>query len=206
VTLTFTYWSWVSCEILALRENFLDRPESYDSFSAKNCIFLAHEKTRTVWDIFLHSHSQPDPKQGIKKLQRHFPATLVLSITNLANIWHRPEQHWKSHSLICHIRDLDVWSRCKGKSNFVRLVMVIFWYLVFGQVVYGNGEIYPQTVRKKYTTFSTERIVALRSVNKIFPENYEFSANLEWSLSERHLPIIFLCDIWLITCKKKMLK
>jgi hypothetical protein len=26
----------------------------------------------------------------------------------------------------------------------------------------------PQTVRKKYTTFSTERIVALRSVNKIF--------------------------------------
>jgi hypothetical protein len=31
-------------------------------------------------------------------------------------------------------------------------------------------------VRKKYTTFSTERIVALRSVNKIFPERYDFAA------------------------------
>jgi hypothetical protein len=31
-----------SCEIVALRENFVDRPESYDSFSAKSCVFLAH--------------------------------------------------------------------------------------------------------------------------------------------------------------------
>jgi hypothetical protein len=29
----------------------------------------------------------------------------------------------------------------------------------------------------QYTTFSTERIVALRSVNKIFPESYDFAAN-----------------------------
>jgi hypothetical protein len=27
---------------LALRENFVDRPESYDSFSAKSYVFLAH--------------------------------------------------------------------------------------------------------------------------------------------------------------------
>jgi hypothetical protein len=32
-------------------------------------------------------------------------------------------------------------------------------------------------VRKKYTTFSTERIVALRSVNKIFQESYDFAAS-----------------------------
>jgi hypothetical protein len=32
-------------------------------------------------------------------------------------------------------------------------------------------------VRKKYTTFSTERIVAVLSVNKIFPESYEFTAS-----------------------------
>jgi hypothetical protein len=32
----------------------------------------------------------------------------------------------------------------------------------------------PQTVRKKYTTFSTERIVALRSVDKIFAESYMY--------------------------------
>ena len=31
-----------SCEIVALRKNFVDRPESYDSFSAKSCVFLAH--------------------------------------------------------------------------------------------------------------------------------------------------------------------
>jgi hypothetical protein len=31
-------------------------------------------------------------------------------------------------------------------------------------------------VRKKYTTFSTVRIVALRSVNKIFSESYDFAA------------------------------
>jgi hypothetical protein len=31
-------------------------------------------------------------------------------------------------------------------------------------------------VRKKYTTFSTIRIVALRSVNKIFPESYDIAA------------------------------
>jgi hypothetical protein len=69
-----------SCEIVALRENYIDRPESYDSFSAKSCIFLAHEKTRTVWGIFFNSHTQPDPKQSIKKkkLLRHFPTTLRL--------------------------------------------------------------------------------------------------------------------------------
>jgi hypothetical protein len=32
-------------------------------------------------------------------------------------------------------------------------------------------------VRKKYTTFSTEQIVALRSVNKIYQESYDFAAN-----------------------------
>jgi hypothetical protein len=42
--------------------------------------------------------------------------------------------------------------------------------------MYGDGEIYSKTVRKKYTTFSTEQIVALRSVNKIFPESYDFTA------------------------------
>ena len=34
-------------------------------------------------------------------------------------------------------------------------------------------------VRKKYTTFSTEQTVALRPVNKIFPESYNFAAKIE---------------------------
>jgi hypothetical protein len=33
-------------------------------------------------------------------------------------------------------------------------------------------------VRKKYKTVSTVRIVALQSVNKIFPERYDFAARL----------------------------
>jgi hypothetical protein len=70
-----------SCEIIALQGNFVDRPENYDLVGTKSCIFLAHEKTRTEWGIFLHSHTQPDPKQGIKKILRHFPTTLVPSLT-----------------------------------------------------------------------------------------------------------------------------
>jgi hypothetical protein len=31
-----------SCETVALQENFVDRTESYDSFSAKSCAFLAY--------------------------------------------------------------------------------------------------------------------------------------------------------------------
>jgi hypothetical protein len=60
-------------------------------------------------------------------------------------------------------------------------VLRIFWYLAFGQVVYWNGENIPQTLRKKYTTFSTERLVALRSVKK-FQESYDFSASNKWEI------------------------
>jgi hypothetical protein len=70
-----------SCEIVALRENFDDRSKSYNSFSAKSCIFLAREKTRTVCGVYFHYHTHHDPKQGIKKLLRHFPFTLVQSLT-----------------------------------------------------------------------------------------------------------------------------
>jgi hypothetical protein len=31
--------------------------------------------------IFLHSHTQPDPKQGIKKFRRHLSTTFVPSLT-----------------------------------------------------------------------------------------------------------------------------
>jgi hypothetical protein len=38
-------------------------------------------------------------------------------------------------------------------------------------------------MRKKYTTFSTDRIVALRSVSKIFPESYDFAANNDMDIN-----------------------
>jgi hypothetical protein len=113
---------YTSCEIVALREFFVDRPESYDSFSAENCIFLAHEKTRKVWVIFIHFHTKPDSKQGIKKFLRHFPTTLVPSLT--LQISYIVRSNLESPTLefsliICLIQDLDVWSRGKGKSSFV---------------------------------------------------------------------------------------
>jgi hypothetical protein len=66
-------------------------------YSAKSCIFLAHEKTRTFWGIFLHSHTQSDPKQGIKKFLRHFPTALVPSLTlRISDIIH---SSLESHTL-----------------------------------------------------------------------------------------------------------
>jgi hypothetical protein len=46
----------------------------------------------------------------------------------------------------------------------------------------------PLTVRKNYTTFSTEQIMTLRSVNKIFPESYDFAASMYVSFNylQRH--------------------
>jgi hypothetical protein len=36
---------------------------------------------RTFWDIFLHSHTQPDPKQGIKIFLWHLLTTFAPSLT-----------------------------------------------------------------------------------------------------------------------------
>jgi hypothetical protein len=84
--LFFIYFGLVlvvdSCAIEALRENFVDRPESYYSFRGKGCIFLVHKKMRTVFPF----HTQPDTKQGIKIFLKHFPTTLARTITNLTNI------------------------------------------------------------------------------------------------------------------------
>ena len=102
-----------SCEIVALRKNFVDRPESYDSASAKNCTFLAHEKTRMVWGIFLYSHTQPVPKQGIKIFLTHFTTTLSNIVqSSLAS----PTLEF--FAIICHNRHIDVYSHVvKGSQN-----------------------------------------------------------------------------------------
>jgi hypothetical protein len=46
-----------SCDIVALQENFVDRPESYDLFSAKSCVFLAHG-LEAYFSIPLHNLAQ----------------------------------------------------------------------------------------------------------------------------------------------------
>jgi hypothetical protein len=60
-----------SCEIVAHRENFVDRPESYNSFSAKNCIFLAHEKKHTsgvYFSIPIHNLTQSKVSKNSKDI------------------------------------------------------------------------------------------------------------------------------------------
>jgi hypothetical protein len=47
----------LSCDIVALRENFIDRPESYDSFRAKSCVFLVHD-LGVYFSIPLHNLAQ----------------------------------------------------------------------------------------------------------------------------------------------------
>jgi hypothetical protein len=59
-------------------------------------------------------------------------------------------------------------------------------------------------VRKKYTTFCTVRIVALWSVNKIFPESYDFAAKFPADCSLRYTTCTdFKVNI---TYRKKILK
>jgi hypothetical protein len=53
-------------------------------------------------------------------------------------------------------------------------------------------------VCKKYTTFSAERIVALRSINKIFSESYDFAA---YKMPQIDLYKYNPIKIWLDICE-----
>jgi hypothetical protein len=110
---------------------FCDRPESYNSltFRVLKVVYFLRTKKRARFGvcIFLHFHTQPDPKQGIKKFLRHLPSTLVPSLTlQISDIVQSnfESQTLEFFAIICHVRDFNVWSSGKGKSNFVRLVMV----------------------------------------------------------------------------------
>jgi hypothetical protein len=67
----------ISCEIVAHRENFVERPESYDSFSAKNCIFLVH----SLGYIYPYPYITW-PKARYQKIPKTF-SYYFRSITNL---------------------------------------------------------------------------------------------------------------------------
>jgi hypothetical protein len=44
-------------------------------------VYFLRTKTRSFWGMFVHSHTQPDPKQGMKKILRHFATTFVPTLT-----------------------------------------------------------------------------------------------------------------------------
>jgi hypothetical protein len=169
----FFYTTFPSCEFVALQENFVDRPESYDSFSAKSCIFLAHglgyvsSFPYTIW-----------PKARYTCIKFSYYSRIITNLTNI--IWHRPEQPYKSHTWIFAYHLPYSRSRCfimwQREINFVRLAsnstrvvgkcLTNFLIPCFGSGCVWEWRNISQTVSKKYTTFSVERIVALRSVNK----------------------------------------
>jgi hypothetical protein len=134
------------------------------------------------------------PKARYQKIPKTF-SYHSRTITNLTNILHCPEQPWKSHTWIFsdHLpysrsRCLVMWQRevklC-NVSNGARVVgkcLRNILILCFWSVCVWKWRNVPKTVRKKYKTFSTEWIVALRSVNKNFPQSYDFAARFVPSL------------------------
>jgi hypothetical protein len=114
-----------TCKIVALWKNVVDRPESYDSFSAKGCIFLAHEKTRTIWGIILHAPTAP--RQGIKIFLTHLTTTLVPSLTLQildivqSSLESATLQFFAYHWSYSRSRCLVTWQR---EINLVRM----WWY------------------------------------------------------------------------------
>jgi hypothetical protein len=85
---------------------------------------------RTVWSIFLHPHTQPDPKQSIKKFLghiHHVPTTPVPSLTLLSDFPFPGDQTSRIANIANDKRIIQTWDvqGCSGRSQiFVRLVMV----------------------------------------------------------------------------------
>jgi hypothetical protein len=76
----------------------------------------------------------------------------------------------------------DIRKVRNGMSAVGKCLRIFFYTLLWVRLCMGMEKYTPNRarffVRKKYTTFSTVRIVALRSVNKIFTESYDFAARL----------------------------
>jgi hypothetical protein len=65
-----------SCDIVTLRENFVDRPESYDSLSAKSCVFLAHG-LGVYFPISLHNLAQ----SKVSKIPKTYYSRTITNLT-----------------------------------------------------------------------------------------------------------------------------
>jgi hypothetical protein len=134
---------------------------------------------RTVWGIFLQSNSQSAPKQGIKIFLRHFPTTLVPSLALQISQFVQSSFESPKPEIFSYHLPYSRSRRLVKRQRRVKLCKVSDGTRVVGKCLrnffipcFGPGYVWelrniPQTVRKKYTTFNTERMVALRSVNKI---------------------------------------
>jgi hypothetical protein len=95
----FTVGLWL--KIVALRENVVDRPESYDSFSAKGIYFLRTKKKNNTHGL---GHISPSQFTNCPKVRYQDNPNIFIyyycTITNLTNILHHPKQPWKFHTWI----------------------------------------------------------------------------------------------------------
>jgi hypothetical protein len=133
-----------------------------------------------------------------KKFVRHLPTTLVPSLTlqipdivpsslesHTLEFFGYPLPYSPSRCLVTWQTEAKLYKVSDGTRKVSK------WLRNFLIPCFGSGCVWgwrniPQTVRKKYTTFSTERIVALRSVNKIFPESYDFAVKSSPAFSENY--------------------
>jgi hypothetical protein len=124
------------------------------------------------------------PKARYQNIPKTFPYYLC-TITNLTNNSYFVQSSFESPTLeffAYHLpysisRCLVTWQRIEVKlykvsdgTRVVRKCLKYFLIPCFRSGCVWEWRNIPQTVCKKYTTFSTEWIVDLRSVNKIFPE------------------------------------
>jgi hypothetical protein len=94
---------------------------------------------RTVWGIFLYSHTKPDPKQStcIKKFLRHLPSTIVPSVhlkkfefplphdqTSRSRIWLQISEKFRCGNFNAALNKLShasfTWMRIKFYFNLMR--------------------------------------------------------------------------------------
>jgi hypothetical protein len=152
-------------------------------------VYFLRTKKRAPFEVyfFIPRHNLTQSKvSNIPKTFSYYSHT----ITNLTNIWHCPEQPWKSHTWIfpyylpySRFRCLVTWytevKLCKVSDGTKVVGKCLRNFLIpfFGSGCVWGWRNIQQTVRKKYTSFRTIRTVALQSVNKIFPESYDFAAN-----------------------------
>ena len=71
-------------------------------------------------------------------------------------------------------------TRVEGKCLRNVLIPRLIWIRLYVEMEKHTPNPARFFVRKKYTTFSTGQIVALRSVSKIFPESYDFAVSKQW--------------------------
>jgi hypothetical protein len=124
-----------SCEIVALRKNFIDRRESYDLNRAIGYAFRVHKNLRTVPHLFPHFLKE---RQFKKKFSTNLISLLTSTLISFenSNCW-----NWISLNFRSWSRRFKVFLRLLKYLSSLTNVQRNFKCRSFGQIVWENGEI-----------------------------------------------------------------